>query len=192
MKTIKFSIEGTTPLMINDDKAANPLNEFAKQIKVYSQKRKKTEDDILAMFKLQFCAAWYYDSKMGYFLKPTCFEKSLECAAKMKKLGTKFVQGVHVFTTPLLKFKDCDKTPDFLFDNLQEYVDIRNGVLNGKARITVCRPIINNWSTTVEICYDESLVNEGDIIEAMNNAGAYFGVGTYRKLFGRFAAKMIK
>lgn len=34
MRTLRFKIEGNCPLLMHDDKTANPFNEFTKQIKV--------------------------------------------------------------------------------------------------------------------------------------------------------------
>lgn len=191
MKSIKFKVQGTTSLMLNDVKSANPLNEYAIEMKKYSSKRKKTEEDHMQLFKLQFISALYYDKKNGYYIKSECFEKSLEEAAKTKKLGKKFNQCVRVFDNPPLEFIDKDKTPEQLFE-LPSYADVRMVGIMGKSKIPTCRPIFEDWSTVVEVFYDEDLLNEQEVIECMNLAGKYHGVGTYRRLFGKFSAEVTK
>ena len=43
MKSIKFRMTGTCPLMLNNPQTVNPMNEFTKAISALTSKRKKTD-----------------------------------------------------------------------------------------------------------------------------------------------------
>ena len=45
MKSIKFRMTGTCPLMLNNPQTVNPMNEFTKAISELTSKRKKTDED---------------------------------------------------------------------------------------------------------------------------------------------------
>lgn len=51
MKSIKFRITGTMPLMLNNPQTVNPFNEFTKKLKPLTSKRTKTDDDMLETVK---------------------------------------------------------------------------------------------------------------------------------------------
>lgn len=190
MKTIKFRIEGTQPLMTNNPQTVNPFNEYTKALKVLTAKRKRTEDDQLKIFRLKFAASLYIKGDGTYYIPCDHFHKSVCDAAKEQKMGTKFKQSFFVYTDCPLEFPDKDKDPDRLFDECKQYVDVRDAGIKGD-RIPACRAIFPRWSTTVECFYDESQIDESDIIRFMEIAGLRKGVGTYRIKFGRFKATKI-
>jgi len=49
MKKIKFQIEGTQPLMLNNNQVVNPFNKYTKMLKPLTAKKKKTEADMTAI-----------------------------------------------------------------------------------------------------------------------------------------------
>ena len=50
-KRAKFKVTGVTPLMHNNPQTVNPLNDYAKKLKVLTSKRTKTEDDLEEILK---------------------------------------------------------------------------------------------------------------------------------------------
>lgn len=190
MKTVKFKVTGTTALMVNNPQSVNPRNEYTKMLKPLTSKRTKTEDDQEEISRIKFLASLYINSDGAYILPSTHFEQSLVSAAKERKLGAKFERNIHIFSDCVLDFPDKDKKPDELF-KIGTYVDERAvGIKNVK--ITTTRAIFPEWSTEVEVYYDESQVDLKDIESVMEVAGLRYGVGTYRRLYGRFEAKKIK
>lgn len=189
MKTIKFKVTGTTALMLNNPQTVNPFNEYSKMLKPLTSKRTKTEDDLLEISHIKFLASLYVNNGV-YVIPSQHFEQSLNEAAKERKMGKKIERSLRVFSDCPLEFKDKDKTPEELF-NLGTYVDVRAvGIKNVK--ITTTRAIIPEWSTTVEVSFDESQLDEKDILQIFEVAGLRYGIGTYRRLYGRFTVRKIK
>jgi len=189
MKILKLEINGESPLLQHDDKTANPFNPFTKRLKEISGKRKKTEDDLLAMAEIEWEASLYYNQKDGYHIKAECFEGTFLSAAKAFKLGQVFKQSVSVPINPKLNFRDNTLLPADLFKK-DEYKDFRT-VKISTSKILRCRPIFQEWSCTVEVWFDEVRIDEIDLMQILNYSGKYIGVCDYRPKFGRFNLKKI-
>jgi hypothetical protein len=189
MKTLNVRFEGICPLLQHDDKIANPFNPFAKRLKELTSKRKKTEDDLLAIARVDWEASLYYTKKDGYFIKAECFEATLLNAAKSKKLGNVFKQAVSIPDNPAFRFKDEKKTPEQLFQ-MDEYKDVRT-VKVGTSKTTRCRPVFENWYCDVSIWYEETRLDESELLQVLEYAGRYIGVCDYRPKYGRFSVSII-
>ena len=188
MKSLKFKITGVNPLMLNNPQTVNQFNEYAKMLSPLTSKRKKTEDDLMEISRIKFLSSVYYNDGV-YIIPSSHFEQSIIEAAKEVKLGKKFERNLRIFSDTILDFPDKDKTPEQLY-NIGLYVDIRAvGIKNSK--ITTTRAIFPKWSTVVECFYDETQLNESDIVSAFNIAGIRYGIGTYRRLYGRYNVELI-
>lgn len=177
------------PLMLNNPRTVNPFDEYSKAMKVITAKRKKTEDDQEQLMKLKFLASLYVSNKGEYFIPSEHIFNAMIAAAKEKKMGAKFVRSVQVTGDSVLKFKDSDKTPEQLYE-IGTYVDIRAvGIM--KAKVITARAIIPEWSLETEVWYDETQIDEADIISAMEIGGLRYGIGTYRRRYGKFKAEKI-
>ena len=189
MKTIRFKVTGTTALMLNNPQTVNPFNEYSRMLKPLTSKRTKTEDDLMEISRIKFLSLLYVSNGV-YIIPAQHFEKSVIEAAKERKLGKKFERSFRIFNDCPLDFKDKDKKPEQLYE-LGFYVDIRAvGIKNVK--ITTTRAIIPEWSSVVECFFDETQLDEKDIIEIFTIAGQRYGVGTYRRLYGKYEIKKTK
>ena len=65
MKIAKYTITGITPLLMHSERLANPFDSLTKELKAISGKRKKTEDDLLAMARIVFIGGLYHDDDAG-------------------------------------------------------------------------------------------------------------------------------
>lgn len=191
MKQIKFKITGTTPAMFNNPSTVNPFNPIAREIKAITGLRKKTEEDMLTLFKLKFLASCYYDEQKGYYIPASHFAKAIESAGKEMKLGKKIVQSTIVPMDSNLKFKHDNLKPESLYESEKQYVDIRDcGIM--KARVATARMIVPEWSTTLVVMYDETQIDRSDLIKSVEIAGLRYGIGTFRAQFGKFTAEVCK
>lgn len=189
MKTIRFKVTGTTALMLNNPQTVNPFNEYSKMLKPLTSKRTKTEDDLMEISRIKFLSSLYV-SNGAYIIPAQHFEKSVIEAAKERKLGKKFERSFRIFNDCPLYFKDKDNTPEQLY-NLGVYVDIR-AVGIKQSKITTTRAIFPEWGTVLECFYDETQLDEKDILEIFEIAGLRYGIGTYRRLYGKYIVEKIK
>ena len=176
--------------MQHDDKMANPFNEYHKQMKLISSKRKKTEDDLMEMAKTEWRAALYHSGKKGYYIKAECIEAAMLAAAKDKKLGKTFNSAVSVPNDPALHFEHESLSPEELF-LIDDYRDFRTVKIQ-RSKILRCRPIFSEWNCEIEVWYEESRLDEREIKDIMDFAGRYVGICDYRPKYGRFTASETK
>lgn len=191
MATIKFKVTGKSPLMLNNPQTVNPLNEYTKQLKPLTSKRQKTDEDHEGISRIKFLGSLYLSKDGKYILPTQMFVQSIISAAKERKLGSKVERSFMASEMDvLLEFKDKNKKPNQLFE-LGIYTDVRDaGIM--KSRITATRPIFPEWSTEIEFWYDETQLDEVDLISLFEVAGLRYGVGTFRKgMFGRYEVEKI-
>ena len=183
MKTLVFQIESIVPLLMHDDKTANPLNEYTKKLKALTGKRKKTDEDHAQIAEVEWNASLYYEN--GKYIIPTkVIEATLLGSAKQFKKGTLLKQCVIVADDMILEFKDSNLKPEKLYKKL-EYVDMRT-VKIGQAKTTRCRPKFDSWKGEFTVILDEDKLNAEEIEQIVHNAGKYVGMCDYRPRYGRF------
>jgi hypothetical protein len=188
MKTVKVKISGTAPLLMHSDRFANPLDPLTKTHKALTATRKKTDDIHLAIAKSEFKGSCYWAEKHGFFIPAQNMESCLVGAAKLDKLGVKFKQGVRVLEDVLPLDGHAKDTPDQLWEN-PDHVDVR-GVKVTTSKLMRYRPIFKRWSTSATVAFNEDIVNEGEVMKALTDAGALIGLGDYRPRFGRFSIEV--
>lgn len=190
MKTISFKLVGVSPLMLNNPRTVSPFDAYSKQISGLTAKRKKTEEDQLEICRLKFLASLYQNSKGEYIIPSSHIMQAVKCAAKEIRLGAKVERSFGVMDDGLLKFKDADKTPEQLYE-LGIYVDCR-AVGIRCAKVLATRAIFPEWSTECTCWYDESQLDRDQIVKLFEVAGLRYHLGTFRAMYGKFEAKVIK
>jgi hypothetical protein len=189
MKSISVRITGKAPFLMHSDRFANPLDPMAKLHKELTGKRKKTDDDQLAIARSEFIGGCYWRKGTGFFLPAQNLDACLINAAKLQKLGVKFKQGVQVVEDELSFTGFENKTPEQLWEN-PDFIDCR-GVKVGTSKIMRYRPIFRQWSLCATIAINEEVVNVNEVKKAAQDAGALIGLGDYRPRFGRFNVEFI-
>ena len=190
METITLKIQGTSALMLNAPTTVNPFSEFSKMLKPLTSKRTKTDDDLLEISRIKFLASFYIENGR-YVLPAQNVEQSVIEAARERKLGKKFERSFRIYDTPDLHFEDEDKTPEELYE-IGKYVDVRPVGIQ-KVKIPTTRVIIPTpWHVIVNCVYDPDVLNHDEVIQCAQIAGLRYGVGTYRRCYGRYSIEEIR
>jgi len=184
MQTLTVRLRGTSPTIIHSGQMANPMNKFAKALKVITGKRKKADEDFEAMAKIEFMGSLYLcaDGSPGW---PGENIEAMLCEAARKSKEGKiakmaiFVDGV----CPLIYAGP--KTADGLWE--KEEFRIVAAVKVGMSRVMRTRPIFRQWELVVPIQYDEKLIDEANVLTWVNVAGAQIGLSDWRPRYGRFS-----
>ena len=185
IEIFKIRCKGVKPLLMANPQMANPLNHYAKELKKYSSKRNKTEDDHIEMSKIQFLGACYYDNEIGFFIPSENVEACIVAGAKVTKNGKKIPLAVNVveYKIPLIH-RGGDKTPEELYED-DEFQDVRFVNVN-RSKVLRTRPRFDQWEIEFTVELDTTLLDPADFIEALNNAGQRAGLGDFRPKYGCF------
>ena len=184
MEQLKLKIVGLTPLMFHADKLANPLLPESKAHKELTSKRKKTDDDHLAIARSEFVAGAYWHESCGFFVPGQNFDATFLAGAKLQKMGTAWKRGVLVVEDKIKLLHDAPSTPAKLWESPAN-VDCR-GVKVGTAKIMRYRPVFLEWAANLTLAINTDVMNMSEVRKAVEDAGALIGVCEFRPRFGRF------
>jgi len=184
MEILKLKIVGSSPLLMHSDRLANPLLAETKAHKQLTGKRKKTDDDHIAIAKSEFLNSLYFTENAGVHIPGQNFDATFLAGAKLQKLGTQWKRGALVMTDRARLIYDGPRSPEDLWVDTR-FVDCR-GVKVGTAKIMRYRPIFMEWAAEVEIAYNPDLLSDDEVRKTVSDAGALIGVCEYRPRFGRF------
>ena len=184
MELLKLRLTGASPLMMHSDRLANPLLPETKAHKSLTAKRKKTDEDHLAITRSEFISGLYWNEGVGVHVPGQNFDATFLAGAKLQKLGTAWKRGSLVVTDRVKLLYDGPRTPEALWEDTR-FVDCR-GVKVGTAKIMRYRPVFMEWAAELELAFNPEIMDEGEIKKALGDAGALIGVCEYRPRFGRF------
>jgi hypothetical protein len=182
---VALSIDGLTPYLMHNVQLADPLNPIARQIKMISGKRKKTDDELKVIAHLEFIGGLYHDEKLGPYVKGLSVEKSLVEGARISRLGKQVERALFISDGELPMIYSGPREPEALWED-ESFRDMQM-VRVGTSRVPRYRPIFRDWSLEgVEAELDTSILNLDQFRAICDDAGAMVGLGDYRPRYGRY------
>ena len=185
---MKLKLTGITPLMMHNVRLADPDEPIVRQIaELTAKKSSMTEADRLEVARLKFLGGMYHDDQHGPYLPAANIFASLIAAGRKTRSGQDVETGVIWLADKAPLRYDGPRKPDELWNGGQSpFVDRRMVTVN-RARVPGIRPIFPGWSAEIEIEYDETILDLGELEKFASRAGR-IGVGDYRRFYGRFKA----
>ena len=181
-QSLKAHIQGVAPLLMNNGRIANPLDQFAKALKKISQKRNKTDADFEEMMRLEWYGRLYLSSGRPC-IPGLVMDACIIDAAKKVRKGRQATAGLFSAGEFFLEYDGPDNIDTLWGD---ERFKFSASVRIQKNRIMRMRPRFPEWEATIEICFDDRQLNEQDIREFLSIAGRDVGIMDWRPRFGRF------
>lgn len=190
MKTLKVKWTGIRPLLMHNGLLADPTNPYTVAIKKITSKgsKKMTDSDHEERNRLEWEGGLYWDND-GPFIPSDAIERCIQNGAQKSRLGKDVQASVFVQDEIVLLDYSGPRDKSKLWGN-PDYC-LRRGVVVNKGRIIRVRPMFRNWAITFTLEYDETIVSEKNIIQAMQDAGSLVGLGDWRPKFGRFQVEVL-
>jgi hypothetical protein len=135
---VRITITGTAPLLMHNVRLANPLDPIARAMKETSGKRKKTDEDLERLARLEFEGGLYVDSA-GPYLPGANIEKCLVEGARVTRQGKQVERGLFVTDNEVPLLYDGPRTADGLWAD--ESFRSMMAVKVGTSRVMRCRPM---------------------------------------------------
>lgn len=186
MKNLKVTWKGISPLIMHSCQCVNPLHPISREMKKYTSKRNKTEEDLLKIADLEWESGAYWQDGLGLYIPSENVEATLRNGAKAFKKGKDFEKYVSVTDLYIPLNYGENLTKEELIQNFN-YRDTRVMTVQ-RARVVRTRPRFNQWQITFNILYDETKIDFDTIINAMEYAGSYVGLCDSRPRYGKFVA----
>ena len=190
MDIIKITIKGTTPIVMHSERLANPFNPMTKMIKAITSKKKKTEEDLMELARIEFLGGLYYNETDGVHVPGYNVLATVIGGGKICKLGTSVKRSVLIAEDAVPVIYEGPKDPESLYAD-PNFIDVR-GVKVGTSKVMRCRPIFKQWALKFTALYDEESIQRDEVIRCVSDAGAMVGLGDYRPRFGRFSVESMQ
>ena len=187
--TLKIDCTGVSPLLMNSDRASDPLSREARWLSEISGRRNKTEADIVELARRQFHCSLYLDAAGRPTIPVDNVHSCFYAAAKRRKEGPLFSGSM---TVSRVEFDyDGPDDPDALWEEQEKFVD-RRSVKVGTSRVTRTRAVFPGRSLKIAVEHDPDVADIFHIRQWSEIAGARIGLCDFRPqrggLFGRFEA----
>jgi hypothetical protein len=190
--SIRFQFSGVAPLIQHSSRLADPLEDATKKLKAVTSKKKKTEDDLEVMSRLEWEGGLILSPAGRVALSSTQIEAMIYEAARATRTGKDAQRSVYVEHFAEIEYKGCK--PGAL--NLDKAWASRGHVLRvparvQQARVMRTRPIFYDWSAVVDVTYERDTFDRAALIDVVKTAGAKVGIGDWRPRYGRFAVEVL-
>lgn len=186
MKTIEVTWKGITPLIMHSCQCVNPLHPITKQLKEYTSKRTKTEEDYQMISDLEWEGGLYWKDDIGLYIPAENVEATIRNGAKINRKGTDIekyfnVQDMYIPLDISEKYTKESLKADYQFRDVRQMTVQR-------ARVTRTRPRFDMWKITFIATYDEQYMDLDTVVNAIEYAGNFVGLCDSRPKYGKFVA----
>lgn len=203
MDKIKFKLIGETPLLMHNNRLANPLDNYSHEISKKSSKRKKTIEDIWELARIEWEGGLYlYDGEIKIPMRVVnkCFERG----ATKQKNGMLWKSGCFIendfcpldYSGRKINVGSSNDIPNSELDRYFEKHMFQAMVKIGQATLLRTRPIFEDWSFEATVIFDGSVINREALIQAATDAGRLVGLCDWRMekggQYGRFSIEVIE
>lgn len=188
---VRLSLTGTAPLIVHNIRLANPLDPITREVKVISGKRKKTDDDLMQLARLEFEGGLYMSDVIGPYIPGANVEKCIVEGGRITKQGKQIERGLFVIDNeiPLVYRGPRDVEGMWADEDFRLVQTVRVPPRTG-SRVQRCRPIFRQWALDAEAEVDPGLLNLDTLASIATDAGSMCGLGDYRPRYGRFAVEV--
>lgn len=170
-------------MLCHNIRLSDPLDPIVRAIKEISGKRKKTDEDLERIERLEFEGGLYLSSD-GPVLPGANIEKCLVEGARVTKQGKQVERGLIVTEMDVPIRYDGPRAVEDLWAEPQ--FRSRMSVKVSTSRIMRCRPMFPEWTLELTATVDPGQLNLDALQAIVADAGAMVGLGDYRPRYGRF------
>ena len=190
MRKFEITIKGNTPIILHSCQCVNPLHPISRELKKYTSKRKKTEEDLLKISDLEWESGLYWKDDIGVYIPAENIEATLKNGGKAFKKGTDVEKYVSVESLYNILDYGEKLTKEQLMNDYQ-YRDTR--AMNVmRAKVMRTRPRFDTWKCKFTLILQDDKMDLDTLMNIMNYAGSYVGLCDSRPRYGKFAVSEIK
>jgi len=185
---INVTLAGTTQLLMHNEQLADPTNPIVREIKTITDKRKKTDEDLLRKLRLDFEGGLYWSPTAGPFLPTYNVKRAFVEGARLSKLGKAVERAFAPLEAEAALVYDGPRDIEGMW--AAGFRDVRS-VKIGMQRVTRCRPSFPaGWRVSFRADLATDLLNLDEFGRCAATAGLLTGIGDYRARYGRFTVEV--
>eukprot|EP00919_Chromeraceae_sp_WS-2016_P079777 GHVR01188768.1.p1 GENE.GHVR01188768.1~~GHVR01188768.1.p1 ORF type:complete len:198 (+),score=8.06 GHVR01188768.1:370-963(+) len=186
---ISILCEGTSPILMHNPRMVDPQYEINREIKAFTSKRKKTDDDLKAIERFEWYGGLYtavIDGKEVITQPTSKLRKCLINTARTFKLGKAVERSLSFKDLNVPLIHDGPASKDELFKEERFHSRLSVGI--GQKRVMRVRPQFSPWAMEVRGFFVEDAgLNFSELLRIIEMAGIIEGIGDNRvNGYGRF------
>lgn len=188
MEMLKAKLTGVSPLLMHNERLANPRDPHTRALKELTAVRKKTDETLEAIQKAEWRGGLYEHNKRVAMPSANVLACLKEGARKLKR-GKDIVSSVislEAFYT--FSYNGPEDFEELYNDG--RFSDYRSVGVN-MSRVMRSRPVFPDWSVKAEFQFDSDVIDQNTIIQALEIAGGQIGLCDHRPQFGRFSVEVL-
>lgn len=184
---------GGSPLVMHNERLADPLDDFTRALGEVTSRRKKTIADHEDIGHIEFLGGLYTNPPLSYPLNGKNGQPALPAWNVLRCLqdgGRRHKRGMDVprGIVPLAEYAtleyDGPTDPEKLWQ--AGGFALRKSVGVQRSRTMRTRPLFTDWTATLPIEVDMTVFDENTLELIWRDAGMYAGLGEMRPIYGRF------
>ena len=184
---ILIELTGTSPLLCHNPRMVDPEFDLNRQIKTITSKRKKTDEDLTQIARLEWYGGLYEEN--GGVVQPTSkVRKCIINAAKISKMGKTIERALSFAALHVALIHDGPKDIDAMYADKRFHSRLSVGI--GGKRVMRVRPQFFPWALKVGgLFVEDAGMNFDEFERIVELAGFVEGIGDNRiNGYGRFTA----
>lgn len=181
------SAAGGTPLIMHNERLADPLDEYTRAISKVAKKRNKTDADHMEIGRLEFLGGLYMNGN-GPCVPAINILRCLQQGAMRVKRGRDVLRGI----SPLAQHADLAYAGPREADEMWRVggFSLRKSVGVQRSRTMRTRPLFHEWSAVLPVEVDPTVFDPDTLAATWRDAGVYAGLGDMRPIYGRFCGTL--
>lgn len=187
-KTVQYKLTSSAPLIQHNGQLADPLNKWTIAIKAITSKRKKTEVDHEEVAHLEFLGGLYM-AESGPVIPADMIEAVIVGGARKSKEGVTAESGCFCLKHASLEY-DGPRTANELWAD-ERFRLYKRVSMNGRNSVMRMRPIFREWTATITLNIEDTLIDIARVDQWLDVAGAQIGMGDWHPQHGRFTAERL-
>ena len=187
MKSITYTVQGLLPLLMNNPQTVDPFNRYARERSAITSKRKKLDEDLLELRRLDIESKVYFDQELGVYVPSTWVVSSVLAnswtRAKIKKSD---IRSAVFPTQPKLRLRYDGENLVKSLEDLSQNGKFQTVMLLKQQQVKVAKamPIFHKWSFDVGLEFDDSIIEERTLVGLIEHGAKYGGFGDFRPTYG--------
>lgn len=188
---VKARWRGIRPVIMHNARMADPADPMTIELKHLTKSAKggRTVAVEEKISRLEWEGAMYWTPELGPYIPSDNIERCLQDGAAKKRLK-KDCQAALLASLPSFRLEyEGPRDLDEMWESKR--LMLRKSVVVSRRRIIRTRPMFSGWYLDVDVEYDPDVLDEKNVIEAMEDAGSLVGLGDWRPKFGRFTVEVL-
>jgi hypothetical protein len=188
-----IKIQGVSPLLQNNPQTVDPFNRFAKAKKVITNKKAKTDDDLIELGNLEVESKVFFDDELGVYVPATWLTESVVTKAfAIAKISKDKMRGGLFATESKLKLQYRDMGKVQAIQDIVANPVFRHNMILPQQNVRIAKnfPIFHKWSFETILEFDDYVVDFGSLKNIIQTVAKYGGYGDFRPTFGRAFAEV--